>query len=64
MIGQLKKFRVENQKYRHLYVPLIFLLFVCMDMGIVFMTAFDSSFQSTMNQADGFAWLQLMDSYV
>ncbi len=64
MINKIKKFSVENKKYRHLYLSLIFLLFLFIDMGIVLMTAFDSNFQSTINKPESYPWLQLMDSYL
>lgn len=60
MTNNIKKILVENNKYRRLYLPIIFLLFLSMDVGMVLITASNPAFQSTMN----YAWLQLIDSYL
>lgn len=64
MINKIKKFRLENKKYRRLHLPIIFILFLLMDIGMVSITALDAGFQSRMNQPESYAWLKLIDSYL
>lgn len=60
----MKKILVENKKHRRLHLPIIFLLFLFIDMGMVLMTGLNSSFQSTINQPTDYPWLQLINSYL
>lgn len=60
----IRKFCVERRKYRRLYIPVIFLLFLLIDISMVSLTALNSNFQSTMNQPESHAWYTLMDSYL
>ncbi|WMM24989.1 hypothetical protein RBU61_18995 [Tissierella sp. MB52-C2] len=64
MENRIKKFQIESKKYRHLYIPIIFFLFLCMDIGTVLMTALDSRFQSKINYLESYPWLQLLNSYL
>ena len=64
MANKMKKILVENKKHQRLYLPIIFLLFLFIDMGVVLMTALNSNFQNTINQPGSYPWLQLINSYL